>query len=767
MSDSSTVLKYMSGEDILREADSILLFTSRSGKIITVNRQMCDILGRSAEEIVGMNWFSDLVDPESGDAASRAFSDLLTERGSGTFRQEYSILADGGSIPATFLNRVIRDEDGIVMCVMVSGHLLENPVEYPEDLVRDADLFRRIMEDSDHGTMIIGGDPPVIEYASESAGRMLGLETSVLTSMEASEVRLVFSEPSWNDLTGRMRMLDGSGDPSGTARYSMLNADGVTVRAMVSILVSEHGHHPVLQLVCTDITDTVQTIESLRESEEKYRTLVENSNDAIVIHRDGIIVFVNRTATTLTGYDRGELLGNSVLNFVSHDHEALVLRNMTNRIAGKKVPPIYDVEILRKDGEKIPVELNVSEIRFDGERSYIVLVRDLSERIQLENQFRQSQKMDAVGQLAGGVAHDFNNILQVINGYTELADAALEEDHPVREMVRQISKAGERAEELVHQLLLFSRNQVIVTSIMDLNQVISEHLKMLKRIIGENIGIILETCTDPVYVNADHSMAGQVLLNICLNARDAMPEGGRITVRTDRVYLDSEFCETNPSARPGYYGMVSIADTGHGMDEDTLSRIFEPFFSTKGITAGTGLGLSTVYGIVTQHDGLIRAESVPGEGSVFRVYLPAADRNIEIEEIPQEYEVEEAVSLTIIIAEDDDDVRNLACEVLSEAGHEVITAADGEEAVLLVTDSPDSVDLMIMDAVMPVMNGFMAAEKIREVRPEMPIIFCSGYSREKSSDALERFRENSRFLLKPYSMAQLLTAMNELFSEQH
>jgi CheY-like chemotaxis protein len=272
---------------------------------------------------------------------------------------------------------------------------------------------------------------------------------------------------------------------------------------------------------------------------------------------------------------------------------------------------------------------------------------------------------------------------------------------------------------------------------------------------------------EPVYVNADHSMMGQILLNICLNARDAMPEGGEVLVSTERVYLNSEFCEMNPSAKPGYYGMLSISDSGHGMDEDTLGRIFEPFFSTKGITAGTGLGLSTVYGIVTQHDGLIKAISEPGRGATFNVYLPVADRSIEIEEIPQEYELEETTSRTIIIAEDDENVRNLACDMLTEAGHEVITAVDGSEAVVLVTDSPDSVDLVILDAIMPVMNGFMAAEKIREVIPDMPIIFCSGYSKEQNSDDISRFREHSKFLLKPYSMSQLMTAMNELLSEKH
>ena len=532
---------------------------------------------------------------------------------------------------------------------------------------------------------------------------------------------------------------------------AMTDEDGIVMCVLVS------GHF-------TDASGSPRK-EIIRDA-ELYRIMVEHSNDSMIIHRDGLIIFANRVSTELTGYSMDELIGNSVLNFVSPEYEALVLRNMTNRISGKEVPSIYNIDVLKKDGGTIPVELNVSPIKYEEDRAYMVLIRDLSERLVLEDQLRQAQKMEAVGQLAGGVAHDFNNILQVINGYTELAVTVLEEDHPVREMIDQISSAGARAGELVRQLLLFSRNQVIVTSILDLNQIVTEHLSMLKRVIGEDIVIDHEPSPEPIYVNADHSMMGQILLNICLNSRDAMPQGGKILVRTEKQYLNSEFCESNPSASPGYYGTLSISDSGHGMDEETLERIFEPFFSTKGITAGTGLGLSTVYGIVTQHDGLIKAESEPGNGSVFSVYLPVADRSIEIEEIPQEYEMEDASSRTIIIAEDDESVRNLACEVLTEAGHEVITAADGEEAVVLVTDSPDSVDLVILDAVMPVMNGFMAADRIREVRPDMPFIFCSGYSREKSIRDIQRFSENSRFLLKPYSMSQLLAAMGDLFSDR-
>ncbi len=505
--------------------------------------------------------------------------------------------------------------------------------------------------------------------------------------------------------------------------------------------------------------------DELINDEEIYRSFVENSNDAIIVHKDGIIVYVNNTAKRITGYIEDEFYGSSVLDFISTDYKPMVLKHMTDRMAGKDTPSVYDIEILRKDGDIIPAEISISTIHYKGERAQMATLRDLSSRHSLEEQLRQIHKMEAVGQLAGGVAHDFNNILQVINGYTELAQGSLEKDNPVLEMLQQVSQAGERASSLVRQLLMFSRNQLIVTKVLDLNEVITEHLTMLERVIGEDIVLEFLPSKETIYINGDQAMIGQILLNIFLNARDAMPEGGEIKVKTKRVFLDSEFCKTHSSSGQGYYAMLSISDTGCGMDKGTLSRIFDPFFSTKGITAGTGLGLSTVYGIVTQHDGIITANSKPENGTRFRIYIPVVDKDDVIEELLPEHEIVEETSKTIVITEDDENVRILASAILSEAGHEVITAANGEEAVLLISDSPDSVDLVVLDVIMPILGGYEAADRIREIRPDLPLIFCSGYSKGQNHKDIDKHMERSRFLSKPYSMTQLLNAISELFSE--
>ncbi len=513
------------------------------------------------------------------------------------------------------------------------------------------------------------------------------------------------------------------------------------------------------------IDESADSTDSFEKNKDLYRSVVENSNDSIIVYKDGIITFVNDTARRITGYLEEEFYGSSILDFISAEYQPVMLKYMNDRMAGKNSPSLYDIEIVRKDGDIIPAEISVSTISFEGEQAFMAVLRDLSSRHSLEEQLRQSQKMEAVGHLAGGVAHDFNNILQVINGYTELALGSLEEDSPVQEMLQQVEQAGERANSLVSQLLTFSRNQHVVTRVLNLNEIITEHISLLQRVIGEDIALEFLASSETIYINVDQDMIGQILLNIFLNARDAMPDGGKILIKTKRAFLDSEFCRTSRLNDQGYYALLSISDTGCGMDKGTLSRIFEPFFSTKGITAGTGLGLSTVYGIVSQHDGIITAKSKPENGSIFQIYLPLVKKEAIIEELLPEHEITLETSRTIVITEDDESVRNLVSDVLLDAGHEVITAVNGEDAVILISDSPDSVDLVILDVIMPVLGGYEAADIIREIRPDIPLIFCSGYKEGHNKEDINKRLERSRFLSKPYSMAQLLNTINELFAE--
>jgi signal transduction histidine kinase/ActR/RegA family two-component response regulator len=387
--------------------------------------------------------------------------------------------------------------------------------------------------------------------------------------------------------------------------------------------------------------------------------------------------------------------------------------------------------------------------------------RETQVRERLEEQYRQAQKMEAVGQLTGGVAHDFNNLLQVINGGTEMAMMDLEAEHPAREALQEVSEAGQRAARLVEKLLLFSRRQTMHPMVLDLNEAVADLLKMLRRVIGETVRLEWHPGDDVGAVHADHSMVEQALMNLCVNARDAMPEGGTLTIETENVMVDEEYCASHSSAVPGRYSLLTVSDTGEGMDRETLGRAFEPFFSTKEIGKGTGLGLATVYGIVKQHGGMINVYSEPGQGTVFKLYWPVVDSAADLGEAPEEDDHDPSWAggrETILLAEDNALVRRLARAILQRAGYTVVTAGSGTEAVSIAEEEGERLDLAILDVVMPDMGGREAYERIRGRRPNLKALFASGYSPNvvRGEFAVDRSLD---LIQKPFGRHDLLRAV--------
>ena len=497
--------------------------------------------------------------------------------------------------------------------------------------------------------------------------------------------------------------------------------------------------------------------EALRISNEKYRSVIENSMDAIVIVRtNGKIEFSNPTASQLIGYTNEEFIGRNILNYVVSEFRESILERMSHDKEEETESCIYKISISRKDGTCLPVEVNSAIINFEGDTAYLLFLRDISTREILEEQLLQSQKMEAVGQLAGGVAHDFNNLLQVISGYTEIAREILEADNPVQDDLYEIAVACERAVTLVRRLLAFSRRQVINQKKLELNSVIAEHLKMLKRVISEDIQLDFHPGDnlDPLY--ADRGMIEQILMNLCLNARNAMPDGGRIIVETDNFNADEEFRSVHSWAESGRYILFSISDTGCGMNNDTLKHIFEPFFSTRHDEGGTGLGLSTVYGIVKQHKGMITAYSEPEEGTTFRIYLPVSEKGMDDGEIIADRISAEGGSETILFAEDDEKICSYSKRILEEAGYTVFTVKDGIEAVEFFNANSDRIDIVILDVVMPNLDGYRAERLIHDIRPGIPVLFISGYSGKKLSKESDNSENVIPLLVKPYARTTLL-----------
>ena len=433
----------------------------------------------------------------------------------------------------------------------------------------------------------------------------------------------------------------------------------------------------------------------------------------------------------------------------------------------------YHLRIVRPDGEQrilhsrgnvIPNERG-EPIRMFGTAQDVTELHQAEARLrESELQLRHAQKMEAVGQLAGGIAHDFNNLLTAVTGYSDLALRRLKAGDPLRHNIEEIRKAGERAAALTRQLLAFSRKQVLQPKVLDLNVVISDLEKMLRRLIGEDVE--LRTVFKPPLGNikADPGQIEQVIMNLAVNARDAMPSGGRLSIETDNVNLDEAFARKHVGVAPGSYVLLSMSDTGTGMDEETQARIFEPFFTTKEVGKGTGLGLSMVYGIVKQSDGLILVHSTVDRGTTFNIYLPRVDGGAH--EYRRTAETEQALegSETILLAEDEEMVRSLARDVLEMYGYRVLEAANGGAAFLICERHPAPIHLLLTDVVMPEMGGRDLAERLSRLRPEMKVLYMSGYT----DDAIVRhglLDEGIAFLQKPFTPDTLSRKVRVLLDE--
>ena len=498
---------------------------------------------------------------------------------------------------------------------------------------------------------------------------------------------------------------------------------------------------------------------SLREGEKKFRILAETTAAAIFIYQGASFRYMNSTAERMTGYTRRELMSMNFQDLAHPDYRMLVRKRELARQRGEEVPDAYEFKLIMKSGEERWVDFRSAVIEFDGKPAALGTVYDVTERKKLEEQFRQAHKMEAVGLLAGGIAHDFNNILTAIIGYGNLVKMKLAADNPVAAHVDQILASADRAANLTHSLLAFSRKQIINPKPVKINEIIIGVGKLLTRLIGEDIELTMELDGRAMTIFADPSQIEQVLMNLATNARDAMPDGGLLTIKTEHFEVKQDFITTHGYGSEGLFALLSVTDTGTGMDRVTQERIYEPFFTTKGLGKGTGLGLSMVYGIVKQHDGYITVASEPDAGSTFKIYfplVPEADEN-RIAASPLRTR---GGTETVLVAEDDEAVRNLTRTLLSGAGYTVIDAVDGEQAVAKFAENKDRITLLILDVIMPKKNGKEALEEIRRMRPDIKALFMSGYA----ADIFEKKNipeEGRNLISKPILPAEFLRRVRE------
>jgi two-component system cell cycle sensor histidine kinase/response regulator CckA len=531
------------------------------------------------------------------------------------------------------------------------------------------------------------------------------------------------------------------------------------VHLRASPMKSEDGRMTGWVGTLEDVTERYAAEQALRASEERYRSLVESARDAIfTMSAEGAITSLNPAFETITGWRREQWLGKEFGPIVHPEDMPLAMEMFLRVIAGETPPP-FEVRITTKSGGYVVGEFTVTRQVRDGEFAGILgIARDITERKRLEDQLNQAQKMEAIGQLAGGVAHDFNNILTAITGYSDLALRHLPAEDPMKTNLEEIKAAALRAAGLTRQLLAFSRKQVLQPRVIDLNAVVTDISKMLRRLIGEHIELSTHARRHPALVKADRGQVEQVIMNLAVNARDAMPSGGRLRIETDIVAGAAD----NPAdLPPGEHVVLRISDTGTGMSAETRSRLFEPFFTTKEPGKGTGLGLATCYGIVKQSGGHITVDSEPGKGTTFRIYLPLATEPVaEPAAAPQSAEMPRGRE-TILLVEDEMVVRELAGMILEDLGYRVLSADHGEEALRLADQhGNEPLPLLLTDVVMPIMGGREVAERLRAKHPGLKVIFSSGYT----DDAIaEPGLPDSAtwFLEKPYTPDALARKVRE------
>ncbi len=730
-------------------ARDLIIWVRDDGSIFYVNDAACESLGYDREELLKMTVF-DLDRTYPREAWAPAWTRL---------RQNGSLLLEV---------RPTR-KDGSVFSLEVSASFLSyGGMEYACAFMRDITERRqmedtlRMSEERFHALFEAAGDAIVIARNAIIDCNGKTLEMFGCSRNEIVGKTLVDFSP--ESQTGGGKSVEEASAKTRAClqgipqffEWKYLRADGTPFDAEVSLTRIDIRGEVYLQAIIRDITGRKRTEEDLRRLSIAIEQAAE---DVIITDAEGVIQYVNPAFEAILGYSREDAIGQTPRLVKSGVHDTAFYEDLWNTIKGGD---IWTGQITnrRKDGALIHEDAIISPLMDSsgGLTGYISLKRDITEEVKLHSQLRQAQKMESVGTLAGGIAHDFNNILTALIGYATIVQMKMEKDNPLMPYIDQVLSASEKAADLTRSLLTFSRQQPITLAPLDLNDAIRATEKLLKRLLTEDIDLDTSLAGERTVIMADRSQIDQILFNLVTNARDAMPKGGVLKIGTSVVDMDRKLIGTFGFGKAGRYVLVSVSDTGTGMDAATREKIFDPFFTTKELGRGTGLGLATVYGIVKQHNGYVTVDSEPNLGTTFHIYLPAVDLTANMQE-RQEVPVRRGDEL-ILIAEDDGEVRRFMHDALRQYGYRIIEAVDGEEAVSSFRDTGD-IDLVILDSVMPKRNGREAYEEIRRIDPFARVLFMSGYTRDI---VLDKGVEEGKFdfIAKPLLIDKLLAKIREI-----
>ncbi|MCG6981233.1 MAG: PAS domain S-box protein [Deltaproteobacteria bacterium] len=746
-------------KNILENIEEGYFEVDLAGNFTFANDALCRIAGYDRDELIGMN-NRDYTTPETAKRMYRVFSKTYQT-----------------GEPAKILDYDIFRKDGTTRTLELSASLMKDSTGKPagfrgvvrdvterkqaEEALRESEERYRSLFQNNHAVMLLV-DPETADIvdANPAACSFYGWSHKELTSKKIFHINTLTEEQIFQEI----ERAKPEQSQHFLFRHRLARGEVVDVEVFSGPIIL--NGKKLLYSIVHDITERKQAIEALRDSEEKYRTVLEANPDPVVVYDiEGKVVYFNPAFTRVFGWSLGERLGKTMDLFVPEENWPETKIMIQRVLTGESFSGIESSRYT-KEGKIIPVSISGAVLRdMDGKPvGSVINLRDISERKNLESQLLHAQKMEAVGTLAGGIAHDFNNLLQAIQGYTELLLMRKKEGEPGCRELQEVIRASKRGAELTQQLLTFSRKVESKRKPLDLNQEVAELRQLLERTFPRMIE--LEFILDPNIrmINADSAQLKQVIMNLAVNAKDAMPEGGKLVIETQNMTLDQEFCKKYAEVKPGEYVLLSMADTGHGMEKETLEHIFDPFYTTKEVGKGTGLGLAIVYGIIKNHEGYVMCYSRPGSGASFRLYLPALEAASEREEIAESQESKSSAmggNETILLVDDEEFIRELGVDVLGQAGYTVLTASNGEQALEVYRRERERIALVILDLIMPGMGGSKCLEELLKITPRARVLIASGYSPDASTKgALEAGA--AAFINKPYDNKQLLELVRKI-----
>ncbi len=738
---------------ILFEHTGEALFVAQDGRIVFHNPRSSELMGYSAREFQSRPFIEFIYEDDREMVMDRYLRRLRKEKP--PERYSFRIVHKNGRILWVQINAVLIEWDGKPATLNFISDITERKCA-EEELVKEADRRRILMEQSRDGIVIIDQAGQVIE-SNRRFAEMLGYPLESMCQLKVFDWECHYPP----DRT--MEMLNSVDEKGHYFETRHRRRDGGIYDVEISSNAVWFDGQKLIFCICRDITERKVAEQSLAESEARYKALHNASFGGIAIHDQGVILECNQGLAEMTGYQYSELIGMDGLLLIAERSREVVMNNIRT---GYEKP--YEAYGVRKNGEEIPLQVEARNVPYKGRQVRTVEFRDISERKQadaereqLQEQLSQAKKMESIGRLAGGVAHDFNNMLGVILGYVEFALEKAEKDSSLYDDLKEIQNAAQRSADITKQLLAFARKQTICPRQLDLNDTVESMLNMLRRLIGEDIDLVWQPAAGLWPVKMDPSQVIQILANLCGNARHAISGVGKVYIETGKQTFGQEYCSEHPDFIPGDFVLLAFSDNGCGMDKDTLDNLFEPFFTTKKVGEGTGLGLATIYGIVKQNNGFINVYSEPGRGSTFKIYLPRWIADKEADRAVCGKKTAAGGTETILLVEDELSILRMIRIMLKRKGYTVLSAATPTEAFEKAKNHFGSIDLLMTDVVMPEMHGRDLAEKIMEIYPDIRLLFMSGYTANVIAHQ-GVLHEGVAFIQKPFSNANLAKKLREV-----